>query len=334
MATMSKPQRTKPTSRSQRLVLLCIVIFACLLLLSSVISTGKLGLPYQQTLIDYFVRSPRGKREHTLSEKYLYWGNRIDCPGKNCETCAGLGHQESSLRCALEEALFLNSMKLEERGIAHVYGVSRHRLTQSHYSNLLIINRTASPLAWFVECKDRGNRSAVMLPYSFLPNMAAVNLRDAAEKIKAELGDYDAIHVRRGDKLKTRKDRFGVERIQFPHLDRATRPEFILHRIEKLIPPGRTLYIGSNERTPGFFSPLAVRYKLAYSSNFSEILDPIIKNNYQLFMVERLVMMGARTYFKTFREYETDLTLTDDPKKNKNWEIPVYTMDERKEAAS
>ncbi|XP_009116374.1 uncharacterized protein LOC103841573 [Brassica rapa] len=403
MATMSKPQRTKPTSRSQRLVLLCIVIFASLLLLSSVISTGKLGLPYQQTLIDYFVRSSRGKREHTLSEKYLYWGNRIDCPGKNCETCAGLGHQESSLRCALEEAMFLNrtfvmpsgmcinpihnkkgildrsdnktteegwvgsscamdslydidlisekvpvilddsktwhlvlstSMKLEERGIAHVYGVSRHRLTESHYSNLLIINRTASPLAWFVECKDRGNRSAVMLPYSFLPNMAAANLRDAAEKIKAQLGDYDAIHVRRGDKLKTRKDRFGVERIQFPHLDRDTRPEFILHRIEKLIPPGRTLYIGSNERTPGFFSPLAVRYKLAYSSNFSEVLDPIIKNNYQLFMVERLVMMGARTYFKTFREYETDLTLTDDPKKNKNWEIPVYTMDERKEAAS
>ncbi|KAH0912244.1 hypothetical protein HID58_035565 [Brassica napus] len=217
MATMSKPQRTKPTSRSQRLVLLCIVIFASLLLLSSVISTGKLGLPYQQTLIDYFVRSSRGKREHTLSEKYLYWGNRIDCPGKNCETCAGLGHQESSLRCALEEAMFLNrtfvmpsgmcinpihnkkgilnrsdnktteegwvgsscamdslydidlisekvpvilddsktwhlvlstSMKLEERGIAHVYGVSRHRLTESHYSNLLIINRTASPLAW------------------------------------------------------------------------------------------------------------------------------------------------------------------------------------------
>lgn len=51
-------------------------------------------------------------------------------------------------------------------------------------------------------------------------------------------------------------------------------------------------------------------------------------------MMERLVMMGAKTYFKTFREYETDLTLTDDPKKNKNWEIPVYTMDERKEEAS
>lgn len=78
-------------------------------------------------------------------------------------------------------------------------------------------------------------------------------------QIKAQLGDYDAIHVRRGDKLKTRKDRFGVERIQFPHLDRDTRPEFILRRIENKIPRGRTLFIGSNERTPGFFSPLAVR---------------------------------------------------------------------------
>jgi hypothetical protein len=154
------------------------------------------------------------------------------------------------------------------------------------------------------------------------------------EQIKAKLGDYDAIHVRRGDKLKTRKDRFRVERSQFPHLDRDTRPEFIIGRIQKQIPPGRTLFIGSNERTPDFFSPLAIRYKVAYSSNFSEILDPIIENNYQLFMVERLIMMGAKTFFKTFREYETDLTLTDDPKKNKNWEIPVYTMDEGKEAAS
>jgi hypothetical protein len=40
--------------------------------------------------------------------KYLYWGSRIDCPGKCCDECAGLGHQESSLRCALEEALVLN----------------------------------------------------------------------------------------------------------------------------------------------------------------------------------------------------------------------------------
>ncbi|PON43606.1 hypothetical protein TorRG33x02_333460 [Trema orientale] len=180
-----------------------------------------------------------------------------------------------------------------------------------------------------MECKDRNNRSAIMLPYSFLPSMAAENLRIVANKIKALLGDYDAIHVRRGDKIKTRKDRFGVERTLHPHLDRDTRAEFILHRIAKWVPTGRTIFIASNERTPGFFSPLTVRYKLAYSSNYSHIIDPIIENNYQLFMIERLIISGAKMIIRTFKEDDTDLSLTDDPKKNtKLWQIPVYTMDE------
>ncbi|WOL16382.1 hypothetical protein Cni_G25169 [Canna indica] len=333
-----------------------------------------------------------------LDWKYLYWGNRIDCPGKHCDSCAGLGHQESSLRCALEEALFLQrvfvmpsrmcisathntkgilhqpsnsssdemwaasscamdslydldlisskvpvildnskiwfhivstSMKLGGKGVAPVQGVSRVDLKEnSQYSNILLINRTASPLAWFMECKDRTNRSSVMLPHTFLPMMAAKKLREAADKITKILGDYDAIHVRRGDILKTRKDRFGVERSLHPHLDRDTRPEFIQQRIAKWIPPGRILFIASNERKPGFFSPLSVRYKLAYSSNFSDILDPVIENNYQLFMVERLILAGARTFVKTYKEDKHDLSLTDDPKKNtKNWQIPVFTMD-------
>ena len=39
--------------------------------------------------------------------------------------------------------------------------------------------------------------------------------------------------------------------------------------------------------------------------------------------------MGAKTSIKTFKEDETELSLTDDPKKNtKSWQIPVYTMDE------
>ncbi|KAL6593987.1 hypothetical protein ACP70R_048888 [Stipagrostis hirtigluma subsp. patula] len=328
-------------------------------------------------------------------DRYLYWGGRVDCPGKHCGSCAGLGHQESSLRCALEEALFLGrifvmpsrmclssvhntkgvlqsnansnqrweesscameslydidlisrtvpvildnsktwheivsrSMKAEG-AVGNVQGISRSELKENAlYSTAVIINRTASPLAWFMECKDRKNRSSVMLSYTFLPSMPAKKLRDAANKMKEILGDYDAIHVRRGDLLKNRKDRFGVERSLHPHLDRDTRPEFIKKRIAKWIPPGRTLFIASNERTPGFFSPLADRYRLAYSSNFSSILEPVIENNYQLFMVERLIMQGAKTFVKTMREFDSDLTLCDDPKKNtKVWQKPVYTDD-------
>lgn len=40
--------------------------------------------------------------------------------------------------------------------------------------------------------------------------------------------------------------------------------------------------------------------------------------------------MGARTFIKTYKEDDNDLSLTDDPKKNtKNWQIPVYTMEDQ-----
>lgn len=41
------------------------------------------------------------------------------------------------------------SMKLGARGVAHVEGLSRNDLKEDQrYSNLLLINRTASPLSW------------------------------------------------------------------------------------------------------------------------------------------------------------------------------------------
>ncbi|KAL1813470.1 hypothetical protein ACET3Z_023535 [Daucus carota] len=389
-----KNRTQKP--RSPVLILTAsLVVISILYLLSSFNSTNGSSSSYTTKALKDFVTINTKK---TAYDKYLYWGNRIDCPGKHCGSCEGLGHQESSLRCALEEALFLKrtfvmpsrmcinpihnkkgilhqasnkslddgwaasscamdslydlklisktvpvildnsemwfqvlstSLKLGSKGVAHVAGVTRADLLErSEYSNIFLINRTASPLSWFMECKDRNNRSAIMLPYSFLPSMASKKLQDAANKIKSDLGDYDAIHVRRGDKIKTRKDGHGVDRSLHPHLDRDTRAEFILCRISKWVPNGRTLFIASNERTPGFFSPLSARYKLAFSSNYSNIIDPLIENNYQLFMLERLILMGARKFIRTFKEDENDLSLTDDPKKNtKVWQIPVYTKD-------
>ncbi|KAG6595419.1 hypothetical protein SDJN03_11972, partial [Cucurbita argyrosperma subsp. sororia] len=397
---LHKTQKPKPKPRPRSPLLffffLALAAITLLFIFSSLISTNKIF-----TFKNLTPKQSRNRHVFSSNDKFLYWGSRIDCPGKHCESCEGLGHQESSLRCALEEAMFLQrtfvmpsrmcinpihnkkgilhqpnnasseeswdanscamdslydmdlisdtipvilddseiwyqvlstGMKLGARAVAHVEQVGRVELRDnSHYSNLFLINRTASPLSWFMECKDRNNRSAILLPYNFLPSMATKNLRDAAEKIKELLGDYGAVHVRRGDKIKTRRDRFGVDRSLHPHLDRDTRPEFMVKRIAKWVPAGHTLFIASNERTPGFFSPLSARYKLAYSSNYSHILDPVVKNNYHLFMIERLIMGGAKTFIRTFKEDDTDLSLTDDPKKNtKKWQKPVYTDEEER----
>ncbi|KAK0575881.1 hypothetical protein LWI29_008632 [Acer saccharum] len=66
-------------------------------------------------------------------------------------------------------------------------------------------------------------------------------------------------------------------------------------------------------------------HKLAYSFNYSYILYPLTENNYQLFMVERIILMGAKTFIKTYKEDDNNLSLTDDPKKNtKNRQILVF----------
>lgn len=47
------------------------------------------------------------------------------------------------------------SMKLGARGVAHVEGLKRVDLKEdSRYSNLLLINRTASPLSWYFMVLD------------------------------------------------------------------------------------------------------------------------------------------------------------------------------------
>jgi hypothetical protein len=48
-------------------------------------------------------------------------------------------------------AIASRAMKLGERGVAHVQGISRAELKENPmYSKALLINRTASPLAWYV----------------------------------------------------------------------------------------------------------------------------------------------------------------------------------------
>ncbi|THG11374.1 hypothetical protein TEA_018876 [Camellia sinensis var. sinensis] len=307
MAIHKAPRSNKKPRSPVFILTISISAIALLYLLSSLNSTNGFSFSSAKTLKNLVVKTHQ--RPFNASEKYLYWGNRIDCPGKNCETCAGLGHQESSLRCALEEAMFLQRIQCPENLRVPPQGSS----TEGE----------SGP-----KIRPKGVVDGQQVNIPVLPLVGPEGRRRLDPQIKVLLGDYDAIHVRRGDILKTRKDRLGVDRSVHPHVDRDTRPEFILCRISKWVPPGRTLYIASNERTPGFFSPLSVRYKLAYSSNYSSILDPLIENNYQLFMIERLIMMGAKTFIRTFKEDDTDLSLTDDPKKNtKTWQIPVYTMD-------
>ncbi|CAI5537313.1 unnamed protein product [Closterium sp. Naga37s-1] len=116
----------------------------------------------------------------------------------------------------------------------------------------------------FQMCTERGDERRLERNYNLVKR--PVYLWRLAEAIRQSMGgDYDVVHVRRGDKLNPRF---------WPHLDRDTRPDALLKRLPRFIAPGRHVYIASNERTPGFFSPLASLYKIHVLSDHRHLWAP------------------------------------------------------------
>ncbi|KAL6180482.1 hypothetical protein ACLB2K_047145 [Fragaria x ananassa] len=93
----------------------------------------------------------------------------------------------------------------------------------------------------------------------------------------------------------------GVEKTLSPHLDRDTHALSLFSAELKNVSHLDELFIllQMKGHQDSFHRSPSVRYKLAYSSNYSRILEPLIENNYQLFMIERLILMGpsARSLF-------------------------------------
>ena len=76
----------------------------------------------------------------------------------------------------------------------------------------------------------------------------------------------------------------------------------------------------------GNINDLVFRYRIMRACNFSENLSTLIKNNYQLFIVERMVLLGAKVLVKTWKENAGDLSLSDEKKKkSQRWEPVIVT---------
>ncbi|CAI5967258.1 unnamed protein product [Closterium sp. NIES-65] len=136
------------------------------------------------------------------------------------------------------------------------------RLESEDARNATLIMRRA--LFAYQMCDEHRSEKRLVRNYNLIQR--PMYLRRLAEAIRRSIGgDYDAVHVRRGDKL---------NRYYWPHVDRDTRPDALLKKLPKFIKPGRHVYIASNERTPGFFSPLASLYKIHVLSDYRHLWAP------------------------------------------------------------
>ena len=120
-----------------------------------------------------------------------------------------------------------------------------------------------------------------------------------ADKLCPKLGpDYIGLHVRRGDRAVNAA------------WNQATSPEHIEQRLKKWVPPGKLIYILSDEADRDFFAPLSVHYEIRTSFDFPDlrVLVDEENDNFMLFAVESEIM--RRSSFCISTEYYKGPVLT------------------------
>ncbi|CAI7784765.1 unnamed protein product [Closterium sp. NIES-53] len=162
----------------------------------------------------------------------------------------------------------------------------------------------------FSTCKRQSTPAGVNeTAIRFRPELLAL-----AANISASMngGDFDAVHVRRGDKLRPEF---------WPHLDHDTRPDALLEKLPRFVAPGRTLYIATNEKTPGFFDPLKAIYTIRMFQDFhylwapgtpwydgyTRLLGPDPKMDaYMEVIIEYTILRSASVTVETFNDLTDD----------------------------
>ncbi len=125
-------------------------------------------------------------------------------------------------------------------------------------------------------------------------------VRDAAAvAIQTLKGNFDVVHVRRGDLLEYAKQEWW----RFPGFDRRTQPQGIRQRIAPWIETGRTLYIMTDELQPHFFDPLKAWYTIYTFRNFPTFVQLKEEDNYLLYEVEKHIASQARIQVEMFSRY-------------------------------
>nr|GMD70905.1 uncharacterized protein LOC109148839 [Ipomoea batatas] len=126
--------------------------------------------------------------------------------------------------------------------------------------------------------------------------------------------DFDAAHVVRGQKAENKE--------LWPHLDADTSPDALVEKIQKMVVPGRNLYIATNEPFYNYFDKLRPHYKLHLLddyqylwSNTSEWYNettqlnggrPVEFDGYMRVEVDTEVLYRAKTKVETFYNLTKD----------------------------
>ena len=122
-------------------------------------------------------------------------------------------------------------------------------------------------------------------------------LKAAAAEMRARMGPYVHLHVRRGDRITHSGSAPGVDwRLR----QNLTQGEAIASSLRLWFPRGTTIYVAPSDDPPTSFASLARDYRVFFAENFTSVLGDAYKSTYQLFATELLLSLGSEAYVETF----------------------------------
>ena len=111
-----------------------------------------------------------------------------------------------------------------------------------------------------------------------------------ALKIKNKIGHYNAIHIRRNDFLRVRKE------------CSASQIQNLIKNITQVIPKNEPLYIATDEKDINLFSFLKEKYKIYFFSNFFEE-----KQDFEKLAIDQIICSEAEIFlgskYSTYSDY-------------------------------
>lgn len=106
---------------------------------------------------------------------------------------------------------------------------------------------------------------------------------DISEKVTKKIGEYNALHVRRGDFLYAMSN---------DYLNSVNSGEKILEKILPFIPNDIPLYISTDETNLDFFEPIKKHYKIYFYKDFDYNLDDLERA-----VLEQVICANAKDFY-------------------------------------
>ena len=126
--------------------------------------------------------------------------------------------------------------------------------------------------------------------------------------------DYDAVHIKRGEKARNRE--------LWPNLATDTSPDTLISTSRDKIEDGRSLYIATNEPYTSFFDPLKDKYSTHFLDEYKDLWDensewnsemtkldngnPVEFDGYTKISVDTEVFLTGKKQIETFNDLTND----------------------------